>query len=78
MGGWLVLEPFINPSLLGGVGDEWNFCSMYKNDPTNLNRLKSHWDTWVSEQDIQDLISFGITHFRVPFGKLITFSTVTN
>ena len=70
LGGWMVLEPFINPSFLSGVGDEWNFCSIYKNDPNNLNRLRTHWDTWVSEGDIQNLTSFGITHFRIPIGKL--------
>lgn len=64
IGGWQVLEPWITPSLfyrfLGktqseGVGmDSWSFCESL--GPEEGNRvMRSHWDSWISEEDIKGL-----------------------
>ena len=77
LGGWLVLEPWITPSLfyqfLGGnetsaAGDMMNFCRVL--GPTEGNRqLRRHWDTWVTEDIIQELAESGtINSLRLPVG----------
>jgi len=75
IGGWLVLEPWITPSLfyqfLGSqnkIGmDMYSFCDIL--GPKEANRqLKKHWETWISEQEIQLLISNNINLLRIPIG----------
>jgi len=57
LGGWMVLEPWITPSLfyrfLGhhhseGIGiDTWSFCEAL--GPETGNRvLRAHWDAWIT------------------------------
>ncbi|KAJ1930077.1 hypothetical protein IWQ60_000620 [Tieghemiomyces parasiticus] len=76
LGGWLVLEPWITPSMFTqfdgkpaseqGV-DEYTFCQ--KLGPEEARRqLTQHWDTWVTEDDIRTLASYGINHIRIPIG----------
>ena len=60
IGGWLVLEPWITPSLfyrfLGkGQGqtamDSWTFCESL--GPQEGNRvMRAHWRTWYTESHI--------------------------
>ena len=62
IGGWMVLEPWITPSLfyrfLGktkseGVGmDQYTFCEALGPDEGN-NVLRDHWDTWITEDTFQ-------------------------
>jgi len=73
LGGWLVLESFITPSFWNifnnsGVVDQWTWCEFAKNHTFAIDKLRHHWDTWVSEDDLQALSSFGISHVRVPVG----------
>jgi glucan 1,3-beta-glucosidase len=75
LGGWLVLESFISPSVWNifnqTVPDQWNWCKLAKNQPGAVERLHEHWETWVTEDDLRNLSSFGITHVRVPVGYWI-------
>ena len=59
IGGWLVLEPWITPSLfyrfLGkkhsdGIGmDSWTFCEAL--GPEEGNKvMRAHWDEWLKEE----------------------------
>jgi len=80
---WLVLEPWITPSLfyqfLGAperykdetpqhVGmDTYTFCEAL--GPLEGNKqLRRHWSTWVTEQDIRELYMANIDSLRVPVG----------
>ncbi|KAJ3329501.1 exo-1,3-beta-glucanase [Blyttiomyces sp. JEL0837] len=75
LGGWLVLEPWITPSLFrpylnitgGPPVDEYTLTKLLGKEQS-LKLLQAHWDTWVSESDIEFLAGVGITHVRVPIG----------
>ncbi|CAL8088170.1 unnamed protein product [Orchesella dallaii] len=71
LGGWLVLEKWIRPSVFSGlpnsVDDEYKFCqTLGKTEATK--RLRAHWDSWVTEQDILNYKNAGINHVRIPVG----------
>jgi glucan 1,3-beta-glucosidase len=73
LGGWLVLESFISPTLWNifnntAVVDQWTWCEFAKNHTGAVDQLHHHWDTWVTDEDLANLSSFGITHVRVPVG----------
>ncbi|GMM31062.1 hypothetical protein DAMA08_038070 [Martiniozyma asiatica (nom. inval.)] len=77
LGGWLLTEPFISPTLYSEASldgsesttpiDEYNFCKQlgyleaYK-------RLKQHWDTWITESDIIKIKDYGFNAVRIPVG----------
>ena len=77
IGGWMVLEPWITPSLfyqfLGGnektaAGDMYNFCKVLGPEEGN-KQLKRHWETWVTEDIIQELAETGnVNSLRLPIG----------
>jgi len=75
IGGWLVLESWMTPTLFNdngiksGVG-EWGFTQTLGKAKSETV-LKAHWDSWVSQSDLQKLASHGITHLRVPVGYWI-------
>ena len=83
LGGWLVLEPWITPSLFYqflGASQKWgdaapdhvgldtlSFCSSI--GPVEANKqLRRHWKTWVTEQQIIDLKALGADTVRIPVG----------
>jgi hypothetical protein len=77
LGGWMVLEPWITPSLfyqfLGqGPGttafDTYSFCEVL--GPEEANRqLRNHWETWVTEEIIAQLAASGaVNSLRLPVG----------
>ena len=77
IGGWMVLEPWITPSLfyrfLGkthseGVGvDSYTFCEAL--GPVEGNAvLKAHWDSWVTEDHIKALADRQVEVVRLPIG----------
>jgi glucan 1,3-beta-glucosidase len=73
LGGWLVLEPFITPSIFEqfdpseGVIDEWTLCE--KLGPGEAKKqLQDHYDTWVTEDDFKKIADMGINHIRIPTG----------
>ncbi|KAK0216153.1 exo-beta-1,3-glucanase [Armillaria fumosa] len=72
LGGWLVLEPWITPSLFENTGissivDEWTFCEHQDTD-TAGNALTEHWDTWITESDFIGIAAAGLNHVRIPIG----------
>lgn len=76
-GGWLVLEPWITPSLfyqfLGGdehstAFDTSSFCKVLGPEEGN-RQLRRHWDTWVTEEIIKELADSGaVNSLRLPVG----------
>jgi len=72
LGGWLVLEPWITPSLFDNTGDprivdEWTFCQYQS--PTKASQvLQHHWDTFITEADFQAIAAAGLNHVRLPIG----------
>ncbi|KAI0059440.1 glycoside hydrolase family 5 protein [Artomyces pyxidatus] len=72
LGGWLVLEPWITPSLFDQTGnsaivDEWTF-GLYQNHQTALATLQNHWNTWITEADFAAIAAAGLNHVRLPIG----------
>ncbi|TEB38806.1 exo-beta-1,3-glucanase [Coprinellus micaceus] len=72
LGGWLVLEPWITPTLFDATGDsrivdEYTFCQ-YQDRTKAAAALKLHWDTWITEQDFKDIAAAGLNHVRLPIG----------
>ncbi|CCG83734.1 protein of unknown function [Taphrina deformans PYCC 5710] len=74
LGGWLVLEPWIKPSLFyqfqgqsNPAVDEWTFCQNlgYANAAAQLN---AHWASWYTEQDFVNFANWGLNHVRIPIG----------
>jgi glucan 1,3-beta-glucosidase len=77
IGGWMVLEPWITPSLfyrfLGkthseGVGmDSYTLCEAL--GPVEGNKLmRAHWDAWVTEEHIKGLAEREVQVVRLPIG----------
>lgn len=83
LGGWLVLEPWITPSLFYqflGASQKWgdeapdhvgldsmSFCQALGPVEGNL-QLRRHWKTWVTEEEIADLRALGADTLRLPVG----------
>ncbi|KAI8058598.1 glycoside hydrolase superfamily [Syncephalis plumigaleata] len=76
LGGWLVIEPWITPSLFeqfesgpleSQTEDEWSFCTRLGRKEAE-RQLKHHWRTWVTEDDFRRLADAGINHVRIPVG----------
>lgn len=77
IGGWMVLEPWISPSLfyrfLGktatdGVGiDSYSFCTALGPELGN-QVLRQHWDLFYTEADIKNLAERGVEMVRLPIG----------
>ncbi|KAJ2162509.1 hypothetical protein GGF46_000640 [Coemansia sp. RSA 552] len=74
LGGAFVLEPWITPSVFKewkGTGrkvvDEWTYCEALGKSECQA-RLKKHWESWVTEKDIETLASLGLNHVRIPIG----------
>lgn len=76
VGGWLVLEPWITPSLfyqfLGKHStdtamDTYSFCKVLGPEEAN-KQLRRHWETWVTEEHVARLASFGVNALRLPVG----------
>ncbi|EKM61608.1 glycoside hydrolase family 5 protein [Phanerochaete carnosa HHB-10118-sp] len=72
LGGWLVLEPWITPSIFDNTGnpnivDEWTFCQMQDRN-TAMSVLTNHWNTWITESDFAAIAAAGLNHVRLPIG----------
>lgn len=72
LGGWLVLEPWITPSLFDNTGnsaivDEYTFGQLQDHN-TAQAKLKTHWDTWITESDFAAIAAAGLNHVRIPIG----------
>jgi glucan 1,3-beta-glucosidase len=77
IGGWMVLEPWISPSLFyqflnkshqDGVGmDSYTLCEAL--GPVAGNSvMRAHWETFYTEDHIKDLAAKGVKMVRLPIG----------
>lgn len=70
VGGWLVLEPFITPSLFTGFDDtppdEYHLCEKLGSAAQSV--LEAHWGSWFTEKDVQDIANYGLNFMRIPIG----------
>ena len=70
IGGWLVPEPFVCPSMYPqGTEDPWSLAVYVRQNMTErLPWYLHHLDTWVTKDELRELKAAGITHLRVPIG----------
>ncbi|KAF7307162.1 Glycoside hydrolase family 5 protein [Mycena indigotica] len=72
LGGWLVLEPWITPSIFDNTGDpnivdEWTFGERQPKEIAKAT-LTKHWDTFITEADFAAIKAAGLNHVRLPIG----------
>ena len=76
LGGWLVLEPWIRPSIFDQFYhqprektaiDELTFNTKLGVQEAK-RQLEHHWDTWITEYDFYLLSKWGINLLRIPIG----------
>ncbi|PPR05392.1 hypothetical protein CVT24_008006 [Panaeolus cyanescens] len=74
LGGWLVTEPFIVPSLYeqyvgkGGIDvlDEWTLSMAMGVDL--VKKMEEHYKTFITEKDFADIAAAGLNWVRIPIG----------
>lgn len=68
LGGWLVLEKWMTPSLFAGLQakDETSWCVALGSRADGL--LKQHWQSFVNADDFNWLAERGINAVRIPIG----------
>ena len=70
LGGWLVTEPWITPSLYEAAGpaavDEWTLCQTLGGQAQST--LEAHWASFITQGDISEIASRGLNHLRIPIG----------
>ena len=69
LGGWLLLEKWITPSLFAGLSatDETTYCAELGLDEAT-RRLHHHWQTFITRDDFAWLPRTGINAVRLPVG----------
>jgi glucan 1,3-beta-glucosidase len=69
LGGWLVLEKWITPSLFEGLQatDETSYCAEL-GEAEATRRLLHHWNTFITRDDFAWLARAGINAVRLPIG----------
>jgi glucan 1,3-beta-glucosidase len=81
IGGWMVLEPWITPSLFyrfldkthtEGIGlDSYTFCEAL--GPVEGNRvMRAHWDAWFTSEHVRQLAEREVEIIRIPIGDWTT------
>ena len=63
IGGWLVAEPWITPSLFDNTGDdriidEWTF-GQYQDAGAAKAAMQAHWDSFYTEDDFAQIAAAG-------------------
>jgi glucan 1,3-beta-glucosidase len=71
LGGWLVLEKWMKPSLFEGLAatDETTWCAELGREAPA--RLHAHWESFVTRDDFAWLAEVGINAVRIPLGHWI-------
>ncbi|SCW01246.1 LAFE_0D08350g1_1 [Lachancea fermentati] len=79
LGGWLVTEPYITPSLYNqaieiagnetgpSIVDEYTLCSVLSKS-TAKDLLSKHYKSWVKESDFKEIKEEGFNLVRIPIG----------
>lgn len=66
IGGWLIPENWLTPSLFSNTGAE-DLDTLLRSD-TGRERYKTHLDTFITESDFQWLADQGVAWIRIPVG----------
>ncbi|KAK6202638.1 glycoside hydrolase superfamily [Scheffersomyces amazonensis] len=79
IGGWLLLEPYITPSLFLAFNstinetesdipvDEYHYCKYLGQEEASA-RLTQHWETFYTEDDFAQIKDYGLNMVRIPIG----------
>lgn len=69
LGGWLVSEKWMTPSVYGGTDatDEWTLCERLGKVQC-AKTLGKHWNTFINRTDFQDISNAGLNTVRIPIG----------
>lgn len=71
VGSWLILEKWMTPGVFNGVpdwvNDEYHLCQ-YLGRGSAEQRLREHWNSWVTEADFAFWARTGLNHVRLPIG----------
>lgn len=56
IGGWLLLEPYMNSAIMSSAADQWTF------DQTDGAEaiLQEHWSSWFQESDVAQIAAWGL------------------
>jgi glucan 1,3-beta-glucosidase len=71
LGGWLVLEKWITPSIFTGSAAEDEYTLCQTGGKSIAERLAKHHSTFITEADFKWLAEQGITAVRIPVGYWI-------
>lgn len=68
LGGWLVLEKWMTPSLFAGLAarDETSWCAELGEKAAWI--LRKHWRTFITREDFAWLAEIGVNAVRIPVG----------
>ncbi len=68
LGGWLVLEKWMTPSLFAGLAarDETGWCVELGDNAGAI--LKRHWQSFITRDDFAWLVEIGLNAVRIPVG----------
>lgn len=71
LGGWLVLEKWMTPSLFEGLQatDETTWCAELGS--AAAEKLRAHWHSFITREDFAWLAGIGINTVRIPVGHWI-------
>ncbi|KAI9924927.1 hypothetical protein MW887_006333 [Aspergillus wentii] len=75
MGSHLVFEPWIAENAWSDMGckgqkSEFDCVSKMGQDAAN-KAFAGHWDSWITEDDIAEIVSYGLNTIRIPVGYWI-------
>jgi glucan 1,3-beta-glucosidase len=70
LGGWLVLEKWMNPNVFTGAFADGQIRDQFTFDAANgaAEALQKHWDTFFTEEDVKTISDTGINALRIPIG----------
>ncbi|TKA47647.1 hypothetical protein B0A54_02021 [Friedmanniomyces endolithicus] len=69
LGGWLVTEQWITPSIYDSTSaaDEWHLCNELGKEKC-LSTLNDHWNSFYTRSDLADMRTAGLNAVRIPLG----------
>ncbi|EJD36695.1 glycoside hydrolase [Auricularia subglabra TFB-10046 SS5] len=88
LGAWFVFEPYMAIDRWHDMGGDWlcGDCTNCVNDEFSLTRklgqaqansvFANHWNTWITQDDVNQIKQLGLNSVRIPIGFWIIESTV--
>ena len=72
LGSQFIFEPWIGPDAWSKMGcghtrSEFDCVSRLGQEAANT-AFAQHWDTWITKDDIDEMVSYGLNTIRVPLG----------